>query len=116
MNTPTPPQYVTSLEEIFWGGLLIAITMAMHGFGMLSVVRANNALKERLEPTPSFGRGLLVIVLTSWMILLVHLLEVFAWAGFFLWRDAVNTGTAASATSSLCYYFALLDYTCLGSN
>ena len=116
MNTPTPPQYVTSLEEIFWGGALVAITMAMHGFGMLTVVRANGGLKERLERTPSFARGLMVIVITSWMILLVHLIEVFAWAGFFLWKGAVNTTTGASATGSLCYYFALLDYTCLGSN
>jgi hypothetical protein len=116
MNPPAPPQYVTSLEEIFWGGLLIAVTMAMHGFGMLTVVRANGGLKERLEQTPSFSRGLMVIILTSWMILLVHLIEVFTWAGFFLWKNAVNTGDASSATSSLCYYFALLDYTCLGSN
>jgi hypothetical protein len=116
MNTPPPPQYVTSLEEIIWGGLLIAVTMAMHGFGMLTVVRANGALKERLERTPSFSRGLMVIILTSWMILLVHLIEVFAWAGFFLWKHAVNTGNGSIATGSLCYYFALLDYTCLGSN
>ena len=94
----------------------MAITMAMHGFGMLTVVRANGALKERLERTPSFSRGLTVLVLTSWMILLVHLIEVSAWAAFFLWRDAVNTGTGASANTSLCYYFALLDYTCLGSD
>jgi len=33
MNAPTPPLYVMSLEEIFWGGTLVAITMAMHGFG-----------------------------------------------------------------------------------
>ena len=116
MNAPTPPQYVTSLEEIIWGGALVAVTMALHGCGMLSVVRANSGLKERIERTPSFSRGLLVIILTSWMIMLVHLLEVFVWAGFFFWRDAVNTNDHASATSSLCYYFALLDYTCLGSN
>jgi hypothetical protein len=118
MNPPTPPAYVTSLEEIFWGGLLVAITMAMHGFGMLTVVRVHGALKQRFEPTPSFARGMSVIVLTGWMILLVHLLEVFAWAGFFLWHGAVNTQDTANPTAnaSLCYYFALLDYTCLGSN
>jgi hypothetical protein len=117
MNLPNlEPPYVTSLEEIFWGGALVAVTMAMHGFGMLTVVRANGALKQRFERTPSFAAGLSVLVLTSWMILLVHLLEVFAWAGFFLWQGAVNTTTSASANASLCYYFALLDYTCLGSN
>ena len=116
MNAPTPPQYVTSFEEICWGGMLVAITMAMHGVGMLTVVRANGALKGGFEKKPSFLSGLVVIVLSSWMILVVHLLEVFVWAGFFLWKDAVNPGTTSSASSSLCYYFALLDYTCLGSN
>jgi len=116
MNPPAPPPFVTSLEEIFWGGLLIAITMALHGFGMLTVVRAHGALKERVERSPSFAAGLGVIILSSWMILFVHLLEVFAWAGFFLWQGAVNTMTDVSANVSLCYYFALLDYTCLGSD
>jgi hypothetical protein len=105
-----------SLEEISWGGLLIAITMAMHGFGMLSVVRAHGALKQRFERTPSFSTGLTVLIVASWMIMLIHLLEVFVWAGFFLWNGAVNSGSAAPANASLCYYFALLDYTCLGSN
>jgi hypothetical protein len=120
MNAPTPPQYVTSLEEIFWAGILIAITMAVHGFGMISVARMNAALKERFALTPSFVSGVSILVLSSWMILLVHLVEVFAWAGFFYWQGAVNTSAdgpgSAPANASLCYYFALLDYTCLGSD
>jgi hypothetical protein len=31
-----PPAYVTSVEELLWGGTLVANTMAMHGFGMVS--------------------------------------------------------------------------------
>jgi len=106
-------QYVISLEEIFWGGTLVAITMAMHGFGILSTLRVNGALKQRFEHNPTFAKGMLILIVTSWVILLVHLIEVFAWAGFFLWKGAVN---APQANASLCYYFALLDYTCLGSN
>jgi hypothetical protein len=114
MNLPAvEPLYVTSLQEMFWGGALVAITMAMHGFGMLSTLRMNGALRQRFEHNPTFTKGMLILVLTSWMILVVHLIEVFAWAGFFLWKGAVN---APQANASLCYYFALLDYTCLGSN
>jgi hypothetical protein len=118
MNPPTPPPYVTSLEEIFWGGLLVAVTMAMHGFGIVLVLRAHGAIRQKLERSPSFGSGLTLVVFSAWMILLLHLIEVFAWAGFFLWQGAVNTQDTAhpSANASLCYYFALLDYTCLGSN
>jgi hypothetical protein len=114
MNIPTlEPLYVTSLEEIFWGGTLVAITMAMHGFGMLLVLRVNGTLKHRFEQNPGFTSGMFMLVLASWMILIVHLLEVFSWAAFFLWKGAVNANTV---NFSLCYYFALMDYTTLGSN
>ena len=105
--------YVTSLEEILWGAALVAITMAMHGFGMLSVVRVNGALRHRSQTNPTLMKGMLVLVLTSWMILLIHLLEVFAWAGFFWWKAAINSD---HLNVSLCYYFALNEYTTLGSN
>jgi hypothetical protein len=105
--------YITSLEEILWAAALVAITMAMHGFGMLSVLRASGALRERSQKNPTLTKGMLVLVLTSWMILLAHLLEVFVWAGFFWWKAAVNSNYP---NWSLCYYFALNEYTTLGSN
>ena len=77
-----------SLEEIFWGGTLVAITMAMHGFGMLLVLRANAALKHRFERKPSFAKGMMILILASWMTILVHLSEVIVWAAFFLWQGA----------------------------
>ena len=116
MTPPAPPAYVTSLEEILWGSTLVAVTMAMHGFGMLLVVRVMGSLKERFNTAPSLAKGLLSLILASWMILLVHLVEVFAWAGFFVWTNAVNTSTSTPANASLCYYFALMDYTTLGSS
>lgn len=115
MSPPTPSHYVISLEEIFWGGTLVAMTMVMHGFGMLLVLRASGAFKQRFEKAPSFTSGMVILVVASWTILLVHLLEVFAWAGFFVWTNAVNTQTDAPANGSLCYYLALMDYTTLGS-
>jgi hypothetical protein len=116
MNIPIDEQaYVTSLEELIWGGTLLAITMGIHGFGMLSVLRLTGGLKQQFDRNPSFTKGMSVLILASWMILFVHLLEVVAWAGFFLWKDAIAV-SAGQANHSLCYYFALLDYTTLGSN
>ncbi len=101
--------YVISLKELFWGGTLVAITMAMHGFGMLLVLRLNAALKRRFESRPSFASGLFILILASWTIMLVHLSEVGVWAAFFLWKHAFPN-------ASLCYYFSLNEYTTLGSN
>ena len=104
--------YTTRLEEGLWGGLLVAVTLAMHGFGMLLTLRASYAFKERFK-RQSFGLGMSIIILASWMIIVVHLFEVTVWAHFFYWKDAVK---ASHNTISLCYYFALMDYTTLGSN
>ncbi len=105
--------YVTSLREIICAGLLVAVTMAMHGVGMLTVLRVSSALRRRSQTHPTLMKGVLDLVLSSWMILLVHLLEVFVWAAFFWWKGAVNS---AHPNWSLCYYFALNEYTTLGSN
>ena len=110
MNNPLPgPAYVTSLEEVLWGGFLVAITMAMHGLGMLWVLRVNTRLKGRLESSPSFWKGIGLLILASWMILLVHLIEVVVWAGFFYWKGAFPNASTS-------YYFSLNQYTTVGSS
>jgi len=110
MSIPSvEPLYTTSLEEVCWGGLLVAITMAMHAFGMLAVLRVNYALKQWLGKTTGIIAGLIPVILASWMIMLVHLIEVAVWAGFFLWRGAFPNRSVA-------YYFSLNEYTTVGSN
>lgn len=100
--------YVISLEEILWGGILVAITMAIHGSGMLAVLRVNHAVKNRVGTKTGLMAGLFPIILASCMIIIVHLIEVMVWAGFFLWRGAF-------ANQSLAFYFSLNEYTTVGS-
>jgi hypothetical protein len=102
-------QYVTSLEEIWWGTILVAVTLAVHGMGMIWTLHVSSSLKQRLAANRSFAIGIAIIILASWMIILVHLIEVMVWAGFFIWRGAMPN-------ASLSFYFALLDYTTLGSD
>ena len=110
MNLPAAePQYVISLKEVLWGGTLVAITMAMHGLGMLSILRVSEGLKQRFEARPSFASGLFILILAAWMIMLVHLTEVIVWALFFTWQGAF-------ANHSIAYYFSLNEYTTVGSN
>lgn len=101
--------YVTSLEEVLWGVGLVAITMAMHACGMLATLFACHAVRQRAPQGPvSFLRGGAVLILASWMIVLIHLCELLVWAVFLLWQEAMP-----SASSS--YYFALMQYTTVGS-
>src|SRR5271157_4964525 len=109
MNIPLPePPYVTSLDEIFWAGTLMAVTMTMHGFGMLTVLRVNFAIKDWIGPKPGLLFGIFPLIIASWMIMLVHLVEVGVWAAFFIWKRAFANG-------SISYYFSLNEYTTVGS-
>ena len=110
-NGMLPDQnYVTSLDEIIWGGTLVAVTMVLHALGMLTILRVNVRLKNYLgEKVQLFFVGVGTLILASWMILVVHLVEVAVWAAFFLWKGAFANG-------SLCYYFSLNEYTTVGSN
>jgi len=100
--------YVTSLEEVFWGTALVAVTMAVHGCGMLATLRACHLLGHGSGRPLTFLRGGAILILASWMIVLVHLVEVMAWAAFFLWQQAMPDPSAS-------YYFSLMQYTTVGS-
>jgi hypothetical protein len=108
-GAPIEPAYVISLDEIAWGGALVAITMVIHAFGMLTTLRVNLAVKNKLGASYVELPGLFLIILASWMIVLVHLIEAAVWAAFFMWKGAF-------ANQSLAYYFSLNEYTTLGSN
>jgi hypothetical protein len=105
---PAEPFYVISLEEILWGGMLIAITMALHGFGMLLVLRLNHTVKNRISTKKGLLPGLIPIILASCLIMIVHLSEVMVWSVFFMWKGAFTN-------PSLAYYFSLNEYTTVGS-
>ena len=99
---------VTSLEEVLWGITLVAITMAIHGCGMLGTLLACHRFKHGSQAPASFVRGGAVLIVASWMIVLTHLAELLVWAAFFLWQGAMPSASAS-------YYFSLMQYTTVGS-
>ncbi len=102
------PTYIISFEEIFWGGVLVAVSMGIHGIGMLSVLRTNSSITKKYGGRKGFAVKLWPIILASIMIIFVHLTEVLIWALFFLSRGSFPN-------ASLSYYFALNEYTTVGS-
>ena len=101
--------YVTSLEEVVWGITLVAVTMGIHGYGMLLTLVTSHALKEATGGAQSFVAGVGVLIVASWVIVLVHLAEVPIWAAFFVWQDAMPNASTA-------YYYSLMQYTTVGSS
>jgi hypothetical protein len=100
--------YTARLEEVVWGSALIALTLVIHAFGMILALRFSAGFKELFERTPTFSRGLLNLVLTTWIISFVHIVEVMVWAGFFQWKHCFPNYSTAN-------YFTFLEYTTVGS-
>ena len=100
--------YVIRLEEIAWGSLLVAVTLAIHGVGMLVTLRLTDAIKDRFKESMSIFLSLGIVILASWMIILTSAVEIWVWAEFFVWMGALpNLSTAL--------YYALVNYTTLDS-
>jgi hypothetical protein len=89
-----------------WGAAA-AITMALreHGHESICDVGATAALLEAFS-VPVLGLGTLIVA--SWMIIMVNLLEIGVWSGFFLLKGAMTNPSSA-------FYYALANYTTLDS-
>jgi hypothetical protein len=108
----TTPTYVIGIGEVLCGSMLLAATMALHGCGVLVTLRSTGTLKRRAGTAGAGIAGIGILVVASWMLVLLHLLEVIVWALFYLWSNALDT---AQVNASIAYYFALMEYTTIGS-
>jgi hypothetical protein len=102
------PVFVISIEEILWGAILIAISMAMHGVGMLAILRITHSTKHLFSGKKNMLFKLLPIIFAACMISIVHLTEAVVWAAFFLWKGCF-------ANRNVSFYFAINEYTTVGS-
>ena len=108
-TTIEPTTYVTRAEELVWGLVLLAISLTIHGFGMVLTLRTTGNFKRRFATTGRMLSGITTVILGSWMILAVQIVEVAMWAGFFQWKHCFeNLSTAV--------YFTGLQYTTVGSS
>lgn len=97
----------TPVEEVLWGTVMIAITMWIHGVGMQLTLTASDAIR-RTANSKGVRPGVGTVVVASLIIVFVHLFEVMAWAVFLLAAGAIKNPHAA-------FYFALMQYTTVGS-
>src|SRR5262249_32163338 len=88
---------------------LLCVTMTIHGLAMICIMAWYNRRKAKLEESASILRGIGALIISSWFIVLSHLLEVMVWSGFFLWKGAMPN-------RSVSFYFSLMEYTTVGSN
>lgn len=104
----TDPGYVTSLDEVFWGSVLLAGTMLVHGVGVIVTLRLVTVLRQHAR-AGAFLYGMGTLLTATLLLVLVHLAEVLVWAAFLSGRDAFSTGSTT-------FYYALMQYTTVGSD
>jgi len=93
------------LSIILSACVLVAVTMAIHAFGV-AVLLGGLMKLAALPPTPvwSITRSLLRMI---WWLILIHLLEISVWALFYFWRGCMPNIEAA-------FYFSGVTYTTIG--
>jgi hypothetical protein len=101
-------RFVTHLEEGLRGAALIALTLAIHGVGVLVAVHSASSLRHRfdrlrLEYTVV---DLAIVILATWIIVAANVVEVTVWAAFLLRQGAQSAPAVA-------FYNALLNFTTL---
>jgi hypothetical protein len=60
------PLYVIRLEEVGWGCLLVAVTLVIHGLGMMITLRVANAIKDRFKESMSISLSLGISTTRRW--------------------------------------------------
>jgi hypothetical protein len=108
MDTAADITYVTRVEELAWGSVLLGLTLIIHGIGMVVTLHLTQGFDRRFCRSASFISGMAGIIFGSWLIMSVHTVEILMWSAFFQWKHCfVNFSTAV--------YFTGLQYTTVGS-
>jgi hypothetical protein len=109
LSLDPPSVYFASLYEVLWGAFLIALTMALHAIGVLTTLRAGGALRRWRPMSSMFRTGMRTLVAGTLILVFFHLAEVMLWAAFYWIRGAFPN-------LSMAYFYALMQYTTVGSD
>jgi hypothetical protein len=85
-----------------WG--LMALCVVIHAGGVTSALRW---LRQQPDPGVQFWRWTWLFVQVAGWIIVLHLVEISTWAGFYYWKGAIPDGQAA-------FYFSAVTYTTTG--
>src|SRR4029450_6499398 len=92
------------LVRLLYAFALMALCVAIHAFGLTAALGWLDRSSDR--PRPFLNWTGLLVVTAGWTIL-VHFVEIAAWAVFYTWRDAMPDLPTA-------LYFSAVTYTTTG--
>jgi len=91
--------------RILSAGVLVAITVAVHATGFGLILRS--LIKPPGVPLTGLWSITWLLILVTWCLLLIHLVEILLWGLFYFWKDCLPDAGSA-------FYFAGVTYTAVG--
>jgi hypothetical protein len=96
------------LENLAAGTVLVTLTTAMHGVGLLALSRLLRLTIARYEPQHKRSGTVLVVVGTVLCLFVLHAAEIWVWAFAYVWLGALPNLYDA-------VFFSTLSYSTLGA-
>ncbi len=84
---------------------LVAVTVAVHAVGLATLYKA--ALRVHTQPPTGFWPVTWLLIRLTWVLILIHLIEIAVWALFFLWAGCLPDAESA-------FYFSGVTYATVG--
>lgn len=85
--------------------MLVAISVAVHAAGFALVLRS--FMKSHVTPPTQLWPITWLLIRVTWLLILMHLVEITVWALFYWWKGCLPNAEAA-------FYFAGVTYTTIG--
>src|SRR5215469_16011258 len=93
------------ITHLLLGFGLVAITVIIHAAGL--GISLSYVLRSTSTPSTNFWRIVWVLIRVAWLLIVIHLVEIAAWAFFFCWQRCLP-----NMESSL--YFSGVTYATIG--
>jgi len=84
---------------------LVAATVAVHAVGLAALFAV--LLKSHAQPPTQFWPMTWLLIRVTWVLLLIHLIEITVWALYFLWSGCLPDAESA-------FYFSGVTYATVG--
>jgi hypothetical protein len=84
---------------------LVAVTVAVHAGGLAALLRALS--KGQSQPSVGFWPMSWLLIRVTWLLILIHLVEIAVWALFYLWAGCLPDVESA-------FYFSGVTYATVG--
>jgi hypothetical protein len=104
-NAATPRLVRPMLIQLLQSALLLALTVAFHALVLGALLRAVDRRRDTMPRT--FVAYAWLLARVAVVTVLAHLLEIFGWAAFYVWKQAMPTLEVA-------LYFSAVTYATIG--